>query len=361
MKLTLFINRLYGGGAERVTCNLASYLVEQGHQVEILTMSATEKSYELDKKVSVHTLLPLENRKNKIWNILIRFPRLWKYLLTRKNDVYVVMLPETTLFLLAFRFLTKAKIIAAERADPAVRSTLMQKGLLYYASKADGWVFQTEDAMKWYGDSIRHCQAKVIPNAINPIFIRPTYQGEKRKVIAGVGRLTDQKNFALLITAFSKIANDFPDYSLTIYGQGENEKELKELATSLGITKRVHFPGNIQNIAEEMEKNSLFVLSSNFEGMPNALMEAMALGLPCISTDCPVGGPRYLIENGVNGLLVPVNNVDRMAEAMGSILSDGELVDSLGHEAAQIIKKLEPSKIYRQWEMFIYGIVNHKI
>lgn len=360
MKLTLFIDSLYGGGAERVTCSLANYLVQHGHQVEILTMSETEKSYELDKSVSTMTLLPLKERRGKIWNTIIRFPRLLRYLRTENKDAYVVMLPKTTIMLLAFRKLTKAKIIAAERVDPAAYSDRIAKLLKKYAAKADGWVFQTNDAKKWYEDSIRNCQSIVIPNAINPVFIRPRYAGEKRKIIAGAGRLDSQKNFGLLIQAFSQIASDYPEYNLTIYGKGDKEIELKQLASSLGMQDRVFFPGNIQNIADEMEKNTMFVLSSDFEGMPNALMEAMALGLPCVSTDCPCGGPRYLIQNGVNGLLVPVGDVDRMAEAIREILTSPSRSGLIGDKARKIIEELEPTKIYGQWERFICSLVETK-
>lgn len=358
MKITLFIGSLYGGGAERVTCNLASYLIQHGNQVEILTMSETEKSYELDKKVSVRTLLSLKERRNTVMNTLIRMPRFWRYLKVSDSDAYIVMLPKTTIMLLMFRWLTKAKVIAAERVDPASYSKRISKLLKKYAKRADGWVFQTEDARKWYGDTIRNCNSTVIPNAINPIFIRPQYVGEKRKVIAGAGRLNDQKNFGLLIRAFAKIAPEFPEYNLIIYGKGDKEQELKSLVDSLGLQGRVEFPGNIQNIAEVMEKNTMFVLSSDFEGMPNALMEAMALGLPCISTDCPCGGPRYLIRDGVNGLLVPVGDADEMAKAMRKIMSDSNMAKNMGKEAMKLAKELAPDKIYGRWEKFVDCIVS---
>lgn len=360
MKITLFIGSLYGGGAERVTCNLASYLVRQGHDVEILTMSETENAYELDERVVVKTLLPLQERKNKAWNTIIRFPRFWKYLRHKDRDVYVVMLPRTTIMFLMFRWMIKAKVIAAERNDPGAYSKKIGNALKKYAQRADGWIFQTVDEKEWYGDSIQKCKATVIPNAINPAFIRPAYSGKKRKTIAGVGRLNSQKNFGLLIKAFAKVAPEFPDFKLTIYGKGEMETDLKNLASSLEIKDRVEFPGNVQNIADEMEKNTMFVLSSDFEGMPNALMEAMALGLPCVSTDCMGGGPRFLIENGVNGLLVPSNDVGEMAEAMKAILSDPKKADAIGREAAKIAERLEPNKIYGQWESFIGSIVNAK-
>lgn len=357
MKITFFIGSLYGGGAERVTCNLASYLVQHGHQVEILTMSETEKAYELDKRVSVRILLSLKERKNTVWNTLIRMPKFWRYLKASDTDEYIVMLPKTTIMLLMFRWLTKAKVIAAERVDPASYSNCIAKMLRCFAKRADGWVFQTEDAQKWYGDAIQNCKSIVIPNAINPVFVRPQYMGEKRKVIAGAGRLNDQKNFGLLIRAFAKIATEFPEYNLVIYGKGDKEQELKSLVDSLGLRKRVKFPGNIQNIADEMEKNTMFVLSSDFEGMPNALMEAMALGLPCVSTDCPCGGPRYLIRDGVNGFLVPIGDVDEMAKATRRILSDSNTAENMGKEAMKIAKELAPDKIYGLWEKFVDGIV----
>lgn len=358
MKITLFIGSLYGGGAERVTCNLASYLVRQGYQVEILTMSETEKAYELDERVSVQTLLTLRERKSTAWNTLVRMPRFWKYLKTSKVDAYIVMLPKTTIMLLMFKWLVKAKIIAAERVDPASYSKRIAKMLRRFAKCADGWIFQTEEAQEWYGDTIKNCKSSVIPNAINPVFIRPQYVGEKRKIIAGAGRLNDQKNFGLLIQAFAKVAPEFPDYSLVIYGKGDKEQELKSLVNSLGMHGRVKFPGNIQNIADEMEKNAMFVLSSDFEGMPNALMEAMALGLPCVSTDCPCGGPHYLIQHGVNGLLVPVGNIDKMADAIRSILSAPEKASTMGSEATKITKKLAPDKVYGKWKIFIETVMN---
>lgn len=360
MKVTFFIGSLYGGGAERVTCNLASFLAQQGHKVEILTMSETELAYELDEKVTIKTLLTLTNRKGKLWNTLVRFPRFWSYIKKNSTDVYVVMLPKTTIMLLAFRWMIKAKVIAAERNDPKAYGKQISRMLKRYASRADGWVFQTDDAKKWYGTAVDNCESVVIPNAINPVFIRPYYEGIKKKNIAGVGRLNDQKNFSLLIKAFAKIAPEFPEYDLTIYGKGDKEPELRELASELGLQERIKFPGNIQNIADEMEQNAMFVLSSDFEGMPNALMEAMALGLPCISTDCPCGGPRYLIQNDENGMLVPVRDVDRMADAMREILASPLKAASLGEKARKITEKLEPSKIYGQWEQFICSLIATK-
>ena len=142
-----------------------------------------------------------------------------------------------------------------------------------------------------------------------------------------------------------------------IYGEGDKRGELEKLVEELGLKDRISLPGNIRNIADEMEKNSLFVLSSDFEGMPNALMEAMALGLPCVSTDCPCGGPRYLIKNGENGVLVPVGDADALAEAMKKMLHDEDLRIRIGNNARTIQTRLSPEKIYGQWESYIKSIV----
>lgn len=358
MKVTFFIGSLYGGGAERVTCNLASFLAKNSHQVEILTMSETKESYELDSRVSTQSLLPLADRKNKLWNTVVRFPRLWKYMIRTKNDVYVVMLPKTTIMLLAFRWMTKAKVIASERVDPAAYSSRIGNALKRLSKRADGFVFQTEDARAWYGDAVKDVKTAVIPNAINPAFIRPSYIGEKRNVIAGAGRLSDQKNFSLLINAFSRLAPEFPDYDLIIYGEGDKRGELERLAAAHGLSSRVSLPGNIRNIADEMEKNSIFVLSSDYEGMPNVLMEAMALGLPCISTDCPCGGPRFLIQNNENGLLVPVGDAEKMAEAIKRMITEKELSEKCSINAAEITDRLAPDRVYRKWERFILSVVS---
>lgn len=357
LKITFFISSLYGGGAERVTCNLASYLVQHGHDVEILTMSETKEKYELDSKVRTQTLLPLNNRKSKIWNTLIRFPRLWRYLYNTKNDAYVVMLPKVTIMLMMFKWMTKAKVIASERVAPSAYSNTKKRFLKHYAPKMDGIVFQTEDAKVWYGDSVRKVKTTIIPNAINPSFIRPQYQGVRNKVISGAGRLTDQKNFSLLIKAFSLIANDFPEYNLIIYGEGGKRQALEELIEKLGLTHRVSLPGNINNIAETMEKHSLFVLSSDFEGMPNALMEAMALGVPCISTDCPCGGPRFLIQNGKNGFLVPVGDVEAMANTIKTVLLNPIEAKRIGEMGSTIKERLNPDTIYSTWEKFINDVI----
>ncbi len=351
MKITLFIGGLIGGGAERVLCNLANYLAERNHEVEIITMSETKETYKLSKDIKVLNLLRLEERKNKLLGIFKRFYRLKKYIKNSDTDRYVVFLPRTMAFLLFFRRLIKVPVIASERCDPEFYTKKTKYLSKHYGKRADLWVFQTEDAAKWYEGIAK--KSVVIPNAINPAFIREPYFGVKEKSIVAAGRLCEQKNFPLLIEAFSRISDQFSDYKLKIYGKGPLESQLKEIVDKKGLSDKVEFMGYVDNMPEQLEKASLFVLSSDFEGMPNALMEAMALGLPCVSTDCPCGGPKFLIKDRENGLLVPVNDVEAMSSAIKEMLANEELQNTCSNNARNIVETLRPEVIYSHWEEVI--------
>ena len=339
LKITIYIGGLTGGGAERVCCNLANSLVEKGHEVTILTVSTSQNtSYAVNENVKLESLETTKRIKNNTLRMLVKQLNLISFIRKKSTDVYIVMLPRTIRSLMFFRRFINAPIIFSERANPESYDKKTQKVLKKAANFADGIVFQTELAQKWYLPYIKN-RSVIIPNAINPEFIRPIYGGEREKIIVSVGRLTEQKNFKLLLDAFCDVYSEFTEYKLRIYGKGPLENELRTYAESLGINDRVQFMGYVSNIPEELEKSSIFVLSSDFEGMPNALLEAMAVSLPCISTDCPAGGSAFLIDNGKNGLLVPMKDKTKMVEAMRILLSDENYAMNLGKNARDIITK----------------------
>lgn len=360
MRITIFISALSGGGAERVSCNLANFLSKKGHSIEILTMGEATPAEPLLAGIKEIPLLRDAERGNSKLDVFKRVLRLRKYMKKEKVDAYVVFLPPLTRLMAAFSHLTKAPIIMSERADPKVYSGKTQKALKKACRRLDGAVFQTEEAKDWYESCLKETEGIIIPNAINPAFLRPKYEGEREKVIIGAGRLNSQKNFPLLISAFAKIAKDFPEYKLCIYGKGGLLESLQELAKEKGVGDRVEFPGFATNMPEILEKASMFVLSSDYEGMPNALMEAMALGVPCVSTDCGGGGARFLIKDGENGLLVPQRDEKAMAEAMERILSDADFADKISENSRKLQETLAPDKIYSEWEQFILKKVEEK-
>ena len=357
MKITIYIGGLTGGGAERVCCNLSSYLVEKGHEVTMLTVSKpNEMSYSIDPRVNLESLETKTRIKSGSLRVIVKQLKLFSFIRKNDTDVYIVMLPKTIKSLMTFHRFAKAPIIFSERANPASYDDKTQRFLKSAAKKADGIVFQTEHTKEWYASYIGH-KSVVIPNAINPDFIRPVYSGEREKCIVTAGRLSNQKNHKLLIDAFAVVSPQYPEYSLKIYGKGPLEQELKAYVRAIGVSEKIRFMGYVSNMPEHLEKATMFVLSSDFEGMPNALMEAMAIGLPCISTNCPAGGSAFLINDGENGLLVPVNDKDAMVAAIQRILSDDMLAESIGHNAHKIIDKLSPENIYSQWEIFIKKVV----
>lgn len=363
MNITLFIGGLSGGGAERVVCNLGNYL-SKNHNVTILTMSNDKTPYKLSDNIERISLHSEGETKNPIIKNLKRISRLRKYLKNSKADTYVVMLPGTISLLLSFRKYIDAPIIVAERGDP---SKIYNKSIVYRMimenlfPKADNFVFQTKDAQKFYQLKLGTLEeGVVIPNAVNEEFLSAPFSGERSKKIVSIGRFTEQKNFPMLINAFSEISNDFPDYTLEIYGDGPLRKEMEALINKLNLTDKVFLPGYVENIKNHIEKASLFVLSSNFEGMPNALMEAMAMGIPSVSTDCPVGGPRYLIKDGINGFLVPVGDVKLLVNRMEIILTDKQIGKMFSESSKELTKRLHPEKIYSLWETTIKQTVNQR-
>ena len=168
-----------------------------------------------------------------------------------------------------------------------------------------------------------------------------------------------QKNHKLLIKAFSNIAEQVDD-NLIIYGEGDQRPELQALINELGLDERVLLPGVINNVVEATKDAKVFVLSSDYEGMPNALMEALALGIPCISTDCPCGGPQALINDGENGILIPVGDEAVLSGALKKLLGDADYANRLGRCAKERAQEFSPERIFAGWEDYILLIVGEK-
>ena len=357
MKMTIFIGGLSGGGAERVVCNLASYLCTNGHAVDIVTMSDDVPTYTLHPLVKRHALLQRHERKTFLGNCLLRWKHLKQYIQTSDTQCYLAVLPITSIFLLLLHRHIQVPILVAERADPASQKRHIWFMLRYLLKYASGFIFQTKDAQDYYAPFIKGKPSIVIPNAINPDFIRPISFTDRKKQIVAIGRFRSQKNFMLLLRAFSAIHADYPQYTLTIYGQGEQRAPMETFIKQNNLENVVSLPGYVQNIAQQLSTAQIFVLSSNFEGMPNALMEAMASGLACISTDCPCGGPRFLIQNEKNGLLVPVGDQRALEDVLRRVLADAHLREELGREAVHIQQKLAPQTIYKQWKEFVQSVI----
>lgn len=349
------------GGAERVISNLSNYLSEKYH-ITIITTGFNKSRYKLNDKIICKSLDNNvdKSRKNRFIKNIFRIIRLNKLIKENNPNIIITFLPnEIFRILFLKKFTLKNPVIISLRDDPATeyKSTFRRKLMYHLVKYANGIVFQTKEAGDFFNEDIQK-KSTIIPNPINEDFIGTPFQGERDKTIVSVGRLTPQKNHELLINSYSNISKKHEDYKLYIYGEGELRDDLKRKIKELNLEEKVFLKGVSNNIKEEIFKSSVFVLSSNHEGMPNALMEAMALGLPVISTNCPCGGPNFLIEDKVNGLLVEVGNQKEMECAIDHLLSKPDYANAIGEEANKICLRLDPETIYQKWEKFINKIID---
>lgn len=367
MKITLFIPSLIGCGAERVLVNLANYLCRRGHKVCILNYFNGAPSYELDAGIQRRYLFKSQKEPGFFKKIFLyffpgiceraanrqRLSRLKRFVKRNDTQCYLVMLEQSTIDLLSLRKDIQCPVVVSERNYPGKYRETIRQTLYQLAPLADGFVFQTVQARECYGETVR--ESTIIPNALNETFAtKQPFRGEKRKAIVNVGRLEEQKNQELLIRAFAK--TNLPGYVLEIYGDGPLKEHLQSLIDSLNLTQRAFLKGHVDNIEDHIQDADLFVLSSNYEGIPNVVLEAMALGLPCITTDFAGGGAHVLIDHGVNGLIVPVANEAELAESIKTVLTDRALAEKLSRGAVEKVTQFDAETIYSKWESFLVQI-----
>lgn len=393
--IAMYIGSLRKGGAERVMVNLADYFFEQGYKVTLVTTYLAHEEYEVRHAAwkvvpagadraelvadteensawvdpeggekngirRVFSALLKSEQKGRTYNLRMRTKKLndiWKEL---KPDMVLSFIGKNNIMALSTAAREGIPVVVSVRADPRMEydSLGLKASMLATFGKAAGIIVQSEGARSYFPEYIRK-KCVILPNSIDTSFIRKRYVGDREKSVVMVGRLDENKNQSMVMTAFAKAtAEKYKEYKLKIYGDGPDRIKLQNLAVRLGIADRVEFRGIVRHVAEHIEKASVYVLASNQEGMPNSLIEAMALGLACISTDCPCGGPADLIQNGVNGLLTPVGDEKAMEEALKKLLSDSAFADRLGAEAMKLQEKYSPEVTNLKWKKYFDEIMN---
>jgi len=356
MKL-LFLNTNIGyGGASKMMVSVANYLAEK-NDVTFLTFRSDAVLQPLSDNVK-HVHNPLYQNKNKVLELAGQILALRKYINQEQFDLAIAFLHPSHYMLTLAAKGTDTKVLLSERGDPS-RSykNPFLKIIFLMLQSADGYVFQTKQASEYYSDKARK-KSCVIPNPISNKKIPNPYIGERKKNIVNVARLDlKQKRQDVLIDAFAKMDDRFNEYFLCFYGDGPDEKKIKQYAEDSGVGHRIKFMGVSENVLEDILDYSLFAFSSDFEGIPNALLEAMAIGLPCVSTDCSPGGARLLIQDNENGFIVPCNDPQALSKAMERILGNRELAEKLGKNAVLVKETFAKERIFSMWEDFIMKIV----
>ena len=355
-KFAFFCDSLARGGAERVTIALSQFICDQGEECVVVTGRKLAQEYSVGKHIKRINLSDGNIPRYRF------IPKLRKVFIHEDIETVIAMGAADSLAVIIACIGLKTKVIVSERNDPnQVRGKRFIKIISQFMMRfADGFVFQTKDAKEYY-KKITGGRGVVIPNPILADNLESySMCSQTDGNIVAVGRLTEQKNHKLLIRAFYLISSKYPACNMYIYGEGALRKELEQYIRSLHLENRVYLPGNQKNIFDKISMASVFVMSSDYEGMPNALIEAMALGLICISTDCPIGGPRELITNGKNGFLVEVGNEVEIANMIDFVLSNLDKMDELRKQATIIKKSLNINIIGKKWLDYIQDVSQRK-
>ncbi len=354
-KVMFITGSLTDGGAERVMSILASKCADMGAEVSLVVLRKKKCAYQISKNVRV---FQIENGSGKLQTVN-RIKQLRKIIRTSNADVLIPFLPIVTLYTMIANIGLGKKMITSERADPNVSifasglsmkdrvgNLLMRKLGLF--KLADWMVFQTPDAQKWYPKSIQK-KSCIIFNPLDTDSLPAPYQGEREKVIVAAGRFVEAKNFPMLLKGFAEFHKDFPEYSLTLFGEGNLREEYEQLIRKLDIEQFVNMPGFTSGLTQKINQASMYISTSNHEGISNSMLEALGMGIPTIVTDCPVGGAKMFVQTDENGILIPMNDVALLVQAMKKIASDQEYAKKISRGATKIREQLSAINICRQW------------
>jgi len=361
-KIVFHLNCLEKGGAERVVTTLSGQFVSHGYEVYIVTEWTGEDEYEIDLRVKrIHVGLDVRQEKhNRIRKFIDRIYNLRKFLKKVKPDIVIAFARKANYRALTATIGMKLPVLISVRINPVgyydFLSDKIQIPLLF--RRAAGCVFQTPEQRDFFPKYVRR-KSRIILNPINDRFMGNEIPEKRQKIVVHSGRLVNFKNQCLLVRAFEQVHQKHPDYILKIYGSDSldgTKQKLEQLICQLDAHEYVYLMGSSNTLEQDMKYAAIAAYSSDYEGMPNVVLEAMALGLPVVSTDCPPGGPRMVITPEENGLLVPVGDECALAEAINRLIEDRDLAERLGKNAMQIGQKASSERIFKEWQSYIEEI-----
>lgn len=378
------------GGAERHAASIANYLSKHGYNVKMILLQNDIVEYKLQDEIEVVSLINLKypdsvidskvsfinkfllkiyrKTSEKKYNFLDRklyieslYLKKLEYYFSRQKGIgqsivlSFMTIPNITTAILKNKF--GYKLILGEFTSPqlefkidAPENRLKQM----YFPYADGFVFQTYEQEEFYS-YLANIKKIVIPNPIEEISVTP-FCGKRKKEIVNYCKHVKAKNLPLLIKSFAKLVKEYPEYKLVIYGDGPERNNTEKCILDQGIQDNVVLKPYAKNVLELVRESAMFVSSSEREGISNSMLEAMAIGLPTICTDCPAGGARMFIESYRNGIVVPVNNSDALYKAMKYVIDNPDKAENMAENAVVIKKTLEKNKILQQWQDFLSNI-----
>lgn len=357
-KIAFCINQIHDGGAERVIVNIANNFHLRGYKVFMITSHKYDDEYPLNSEIARYVLDDYAESQNRIVKNIRWIKVIHNICKSEGIDCIIGFMRESNVRVILSTLGLATSSIVSVRGNPQKEydgkvGRIIKRIIL---PLTDGCVLQTSESVKYFP----RCMQKsltVIPNPIGKAFFDVERSPIRGKIVT-CGRLDSIKNHPMLIRAFSRIKKHYDECTLDIYGVGEEKDRLQRLINELGIAGSAHLVGKTNHVEQVLSKADIFVLSSDSEGMPNALMEAMAAGVTCISTDCPCGGPASLIENYESGILIDVGDEDALVKALEFCLADGDSACRMGIRARQKAKCYSNERVLGLWERYCDDVIN---
>ncbi len=363
MKITFLIPRLTYSGAPKMLAWVANRMQEKGHSVEIVAFFSDEVAQPLNQDVRFHYLNVRQSGNRVVRNTLgmmKTISALHRHIRETAPDVIVSFLDSVGyIYLSVNRLFGRRKIVVSERVDPHQYHGFLSKVRFMMMKFADGYVFQTEGAKNFFRGRIAD-RGVVIPN---PVTVRrsaeivPCRYVQRDERIVTVGRLSlKQKRQDVLLEAFAIVRQVHPEMRLEIYGDGKDQAKIQEMIDSMGLGDAVRLAGRTNNVERDIHSARAFVLTSDFEGIPNALIEAMSVGVPSVATDCSPGGAALLIEDGVNAYLTGRGNAQMIAERLNELIENEGTADRFTANAPAICERFSEEAIADKWDKYFAQI-----
>ena len=356
MKALFITNSLGFGGAEKMLAFVASSLARRGHNVSIINLNAVPGYVNEHKRTVDDAICVYEREQGNAGSSKGKFSFVFRVAKECRPDILIGFTGFPNMYAKIAGTLLGIPSIMSERGDPSKTSepTLKAKICRAIINSSKGGVFQTGGAREYYGKGLQK-RGVVIPN---PIFIVGEVPcipyDEREKTVVSVGRLDNfQKRYDVMLDAFKLFSDKHPEYILKLYGRGDDEEQIRVWSNERGLTDKVRFMGLTTQPMQDICGDGMFLITSDFEGISNSLLEAMAVGLPCVSTDHTPGGARLLITDHENGLLAPVGDAEKLAAAMCEFAEDPALAKKCGENAKDVVNRFAPERIIDMWETYI--------
>lgn len=356
MKVLLVIRGVAKEGAGKMAVSLVNALAYRNHKIAVLNYNQNKPIEGLHKNIKHY----YGKKSSRISEYLYAIKRIATVVKDFKPDILVAFRDNASgLAVMANKlYRLDVPVVVCERTDPYLETSFslrLSRKLFKYAA---GGVFQTVGAWKYYEAIIKNYA--VIPNPVMPLDTAAIIKnGPRKNEIVNVARLDiRQKRQDILLNAFKIVLEKHPEMTLSFYGKGLDLDRLKQMSQELGVDKNVVFHGSVDKVTEKIANSKVFVLSSDYEGISNALIEAMSIGLPCISTDTSPGGARVLINDGENGFIVPCRDYKAIADKIIHYIENPSVADLHGEKAKEIVKRYAPDTIFSMWENFLIDTIN---